>query len=103
MIDALNLGFAGATGIFLGGIFFGGLWWTVRKGVRSQQPGLWILGSLLLRTSIVLIGFYSIAGNHWERLLVCLVGFLVARQSVLWLTQGAKAAPSLTSVGHRAP
>jgi len=27
-------------------IFFGGLWWTVRKGVSSGQPAFWFFGSL---------------------------------------------------------
>ena len=58
----------------LGAIFFGGLWWTVRKGVSSKQPALWFLGSLLLRMSIALAGFYFVSGGHWERLLVCAPG-----------------------------
>ena len=37
-------------GALLGAFFFGGLWWTVQKGVTSEQPALWFLGSLLLRT-----------------------------------------------------
>lgn len=40
------------TGVLLGGMFYGGLWWTVRKGVSSQRPALWFFGSLLLRMSI---------------------------------------------------
>ena len=103
MIEVLNLAFAGVMGVLLGGVFFGGLWWTVRKGFGSKQAALWILGSLLVRTSIVLIGFYLIAGSHWERLLVCLLGFLIARQCVLWLTQGARATPYLTSGVRHAP
>ena len=54
-------------------IFFGGLWWTVRKGVSSQRPALWFFGSLLLRMSIALAGFYFSARGHWQRLLVCLL------------------------------
>jgi len=30
-----------AAGLVLGAIFFGGLWWTVRKGVSSKYPALW--------------------------------------------------------------
>ena len=67
------------TGALLGMIFFGGLWWTVQKGFASKQPALWFFGSLLLRTGIVLAGFYLVGRGHWERLLVCMVGFLVAR------------------------
>lgn len=35
------------------------------------------IGSFLLRLGVSLIGFYLVMGAHWERLLVCLLGFLV--------------------------
>ena len=78
-----------ATGLLLGGMFFGGLWWTIKKGVSSRRPALWFLGSLSLRTSIVLVGFYLAGRTHWEGLLVCLLGFFMAR---LLLTRLARAA-----------
>ena len=37
------------------------------KGVASERPALWFLGSLLLRTSITLAGFYFVGAGHWER------------------------------------
>ena len=49
MTDALRLVLALVTGLLLGAIFFGGLWWTVRKGFSSKQPALWFVSSLLLR------------------------------------------------------
>ena len=80
MHDILTLIFTLAAGVALGAVFFGGLWWTIRKGLGSKRPALWFFGSLLLRTGIVLIGFYVvIAGGHWERLLACLLGFVIAR------------------------
>ena len=79
MNETLMLVLALVLGILLGAMFFGGLWWTVRKGVSSKQPALWFFGSLLLRTSIAMAGFYFIACGHWERLLVCLLGFVMAR------------------------
>jgi F1F0 ATPase subunit 2 len=78
------------TGVLLGAIFFGGLWWTVRKGISSQRPAFWFLGSLLLRMSITLTGFYFIGRGHWERLLVCLLGFVIARLIVTRLTRAAE-------------
>jgi F1F0 ATPase subunit 2 len=48
------------------------------------------LVSLLMRTSIVLAGFYFIAHGHWERLLICLFGFVVARPIVLGFTRAAE-------------
>ena len=69
MNETLTLVLAWVAGVVLGAIFFGGLWWTVRKGVSSKQPALWFFGSLLLRMSIALAGFYFVSGGHWERLL----------------------------------
>jgi F1F0 ATPase subunit 2 len=86
MHETLSLVLALVTGVLLGGIFFGGLWWTVRKGVSSKRPALWFFGSLLLRTSITLAGFYLIGRGHWERLLACLFGFIIARFIVMRLT-----------------
>jgi len=86
MTEALTLFLAGVAGMLLGAIFFGGLWWTVRKGVASSRPALWFVGSSVLRTGVVLAGLYVVAGGSWQRLLLCLLGFLVARFIVTWLT-----------------
>jgi len=90
MNETLSLMLSCLAGGGLGAMFFGGLWWTVRKGVSSQQPALWFLGSLLLRTAITLIGFYFVSGGHWERLLACLLGFVIARLVVTRLTRPAR-------------
>ena len=87
MSDTLAPVLAWVAGGGLGAMFFGGLWWTVRKGVSSKQPALWFFGSLLLRMSIALAGLYFVSGGHWERLLLCLLGFVMARLAVTWLTQ----------------
>jgi F1F0 ATPase subunit 2 len=86
MNETLSLAPALVTGLLLGVMFFGGLWWTVRKGLSSKHPALWFFGSLLLRMSIALAGFYFVSGGHWERLLVCLLGFVMARLIVTRLT-----------------
>ena len=90
MNEMLSLVLSLLMGGLLGAIFFGGLWWTVRKCVSSKQPALWLLGSVLLRMSTVLAGFYFIAHGHWERLLVCLLGFVMARVIVTRLTRAAE-------------
>jgi F1F0 ATPase subunit 2 len=74
-------------GALLGAMFFGGLWWTVRQGLSSQRPALWFFGSLLLRMSIALAGIYCVSDGHWQRLLVCLLGFVTARLIVTRLTR----------------
>ena len=82
MNEILSLVSALGAGVVLGAMFFGGLWWTVRKGVSSARPALWFFGSLLLRTSITLVGFYVVADGHWERLLASLIGLTLARPIV---------------------
>ena len=79
MGSSLALLFSGMAGAALGVVFFGGLWWTVRKAVTSGQPALWFFGSVLLRMAIALAGFYFVSDGHWERLLACLLGFVIAR------------------------
>jgi F1F0 ATPase subunit 2 len=91
MTEALGLMLALVTGISLGAIFFGGLWWTVQKGVSSKQPALWFLGSLLLRTCLTLAGFYFVARGNWVRLPVSFVGFVAARLIVTRYTEAGHA------------
>jgi F1F0 ATPase subunit 2 len=79
MHDALMLALAGGVGLLLGAVFFGGLWWTVHAVVSSGRPPIWLAGGLVLRTGIVLAGFYLVGRGDWKRLVACLVGFLVAR------------------------
>jgi F1F0 ATPase subunit 2 len=79
MSDIPALALALFAGVLLGAFFFGGLWWTVQKGVTSDLPAVWFLGSLLLRTGTILAGFYLVSQGHWSRLAACLLGFLFAR------------------------
>jgi F1F0 ATPase subunit 2 len=76
-----------AAGLVLGGLFFGGLWWTVVKGIASPRPALWFFGSMMLRMSITLAGFYFVGREDWRRWLLCLLGFVIARSIVKWLTR----------------
>jgi F1F0 ATPase subunit 2 len=86
MNEALVLVSACIAGGVLGAIFFGGLWWTVRMGITSKQPALWFFGSLLVRMSIALTGFYAISGSRWDRMTACLAGFLLARMAIMRIT-----------------
>jgi len=103
MNETLTLVLVLVTGVFLGAVFFGGLWWTVQKWVSSKRSVLWFFGSLLLRTSIALAGFYLVARGHWERLLVCLLGFVIARLVVTRLTRAAEQPNRLEREDSHAP
>ena len=103
MNETLSLVLALVTGVLLGAIFFGGLWCTVQKGVSSKQPALWFFGSVLLRMSTILAGFYFIAHGHWERLLVCLLGLVAARLIVTRLTRATEEPTYLPRAASDAP
>lgn len=117
MNEVLPLVLALVVGALLGGIFFGGLWWTVEKVLAARWSALWLFGSLLLRMSVVLAGFYFVGRGHWERLLVCLLGFVIARLIVTLRlgagqalrpvearqNQGTAKLPSLAQEAHHAP
>ena len=90
MNETTILAAALAAGVLIGAIFFGVLWWTVRRGVTAKNPALWFLGSSLLRTSVALTGFYFVAHGDWKKLLFCLLGFLIARVIVLRFTRSNK-------------
>jgi F1F0 ATPase subunit 2 len=83
-------------GALLGLIFFAGLWWTVRSALAAANPALWFTGSLLLRMSLILVGFYVIAAAGWQALALSLLGFLSARIAVTRFTRPATKA-------HHAP
>jgi F1F0 ATPase subunit 2 len=87
MTDLLGLFSALLVGLLLGGFFFIGLWWTVQKGLTAKRPAVLFLGSLLVRTGVTVLGFYAIAGDSYQRLLLCLLGFILAR---LMVTQWSK-------------
>lgn len=87
MNEIFLLLFSLVMGFLLGSLFFGGLWWTVRKGLSSQKSTLWFLASLWLRMIITSIGFYFSAAGDWNRLLMCLLGFIMARFVVIRMAQ----------------
>jgi F1F0 ATPase subunit 2 len=95
MHESLSLASALVAGVLLGGLFFVGLWWTVARAVASTQPAWWFLGSLLLRTGLVLPGFYVVAAGDWRRWLASLLGFILARLVVTRFTR-----PAAREAGH---
>jgi F1F0 ATPase subunit 2 len=87
MSESLPVILAFVMGGLLGTFFYGGLWWTIQKGVSSKQPALLFTSSLAVRTIIALAGFYFVSRGNWHQLLGCLVGFVIARILVTWFTR----------------
>ena len=99
MNEVISLLFSLFAGVLLGLFFFAGLWWTVSKIESSQHVALLFLSSLLLRTAIVVSGFYYILGDHWWHLFVGLPGFFIARSFVIRLTRLADQAENSLKAG----
>jgi len=87
MSEAAALILALLAGALLGLVFFGGLWWTIRRALLSKRPAAWFLGSLILRAVVAVSGFYFVGRGDWRRLLACLLGFLLARLFVTLFTR----------------
>jgi len=79
MNETIFLIVALVAGVLMGAIFFGGLWWTIRRATSSGRPAALFLASLLLRTLIAVAGFYFVSRDDWRRLLACMLGFFIAR------------------------
>lgn len=82
----MNLGWgviALATGFLLGLFYFSGLWLTVRRVPMTKRPASLLLGSFLIRTAVVVLGFYLAMNGSWERAAFCMVGFLFARSLMI--------------------
>lgn len=93
MSPLMSLAMPLAAGLLLGAFFFGGLWWTVVKGLASPRPALWFLGSMVLRMGILLTGFQVVGRGDWRRWGMCLLGTVIARAMVKRLTRNPPGPP----------
>lgn len=83
MVDNVVIAISVLVGSMLGIIYFAGLWWTVSKGIVSNRPAFWFLISFLVRTGLVVAGFFWVSHGGLSSLIVCMMGFLLGRQLVL--------------------
>ncbi len=93
MTPTLTLGASLVAGALLAAMFFGGLWWTVDRGLTSSRPGIWFLCSVTARTALVMAGFYvaSLRPRAW--LVPALVGFSIAGLlATCWAMRGPASA-----------
>lgn len=66
-------------GFGLGIFYFTALWFTVKHLTRSKHPVLLIIMSGTARLLLAMVAFYFMVDGHWERVLIVLSGFLLAR------------------------
>lgn len=67
-------------GLLLGLLFFGGLAWTISRGLKSKRPAVVFGLSFLIRMGVVVSGFLWVASSHeWWRIVSCLFGYVLSR------------------------
>ena len=66
-------------GVALGLLFFGGLNWTIHRLPHTRHPMALALGSLLVRTALLVGAILWVGQAIWQRYVVILAGILVAR------------------------
>jgi F1F0 ATPase subunit 2 len=77
--EFITLSLSLIAGVLIGTLFFAGLWWTVRYGLRSDYPALLFMLSLVVRLGLASGAFYLVSDGALDRLAAALVGFLISR------------------------
>jgi F1F0 ATPase subunit 2 len=70
---------AGAAGAVLGAIYFGGLWFTVRRLPTARRPVLCWAASFAVRAFVTALGLYWATAGQGERMAAALAGLLLVR------------------------
>lgn len=83
MSPVIPLVLAWVAGVGLGLFYFGGLWLTIRQLPTCRWPAPLLVGSFVGRMAVVLFGFYFVMDGRWERVLACLIGFVIARHLLI--------------------
>jgi len=86
---SLHIALAVAAGVVLGGLYFGGLWYTVQRLGAVRRPGLLMLGGYVVRMAVLAAGIWLVGGGEWTRLAACLAGVLIARAAACRLVRAA--------------
>lgn len=101
--DVIGMILAFPAGVLLGMAFFGGLWWTIRRGLSSPHPARWFLSGFLVRMIFLLAALYYLSEGAWVRLIILLAGILLGRIIVLrWTKSRGKKGTPEQEVSHAA-
>jgi len=93
--EPIYLALASGVGLLIGSLFFAGLWLTTQRLTTMNYPALLMLFSFVLRMALVLGAFFLVGQGHLDRMLFCLMGFLIARFAVMRITREKNDQPCL--------
>jgi len=95
-VSALDILIRLLGGIAVGVFFYGGLWFTIRLLPVSRFRALLMLASFGIRTLVVLSAFLLLIEKRWEYALFCLIGFSMARLTVVRFLANQHTRPKCT-------
>ena len=78
-IEPLDMAVVFVLGLILGAAYAAMLWIAVRQLPRMRYPAVGLISSAVLRLALVSAGLFVLMDGRWERLLIGLAGFTVAR------------------------
>ncbi|HQG30306.1 MAG TPA: ATP synthase subunit I [Deltaproteobacteria bacterium] len=92
MSHSLQLALVFLCGFGAGLLYFSGLMVTILKVRCARRPGLFLMGSFILRAAFVIGVFFAVSSGEWQKFAACLVGFILARQLMvlLWRPSGSR-------------
>jgi F1F0 ATPase subunit 2 len=82
-IDWVDIMVAIPFGFALGSLYFWGLWKTTQKLPTTNAPLRLFLISYAGRLILAVAAFYWMAQGGWLNVLLCLLGFLIARSLLI--------------------
>ena len=66
-------------GAALGGVYFGGLYFSIRKMNEVKHPALLMVVSFFLRMGVLVAVFYFVAKRGYKDMLFTLIGVIIVR------------------------
>jgi len=97
MVSPTAYALAFTAGLGIGGFYFAGLWWTVRRLPLVRRPAAWVLGSFVVRAGLSLLGFYGVLQGGWPMLAASLAGFILVRLAAVHRLRPGRPAPAAIS------
>ncbi len=74
-------------GGFLGAVYFGGLYYSVRKMEKVKHPALLMIASFIIRMGILVGVFYYVSKGGYKDMLFTLLGVVLVRYFIIFKTK----------------
>jgi len=78
-VNVILRGLAFLWGAFLGLVYFGGLWLTLKRVLGKRRFRRWLAASFVIRQAAVLVGFWLVLRMDSVSFFCTLAGFLLVR------------------------